>query len=241
MASEDISDRTLPPSERRRREARARGQIARSGEFTSAIVLLCGCGLIGYLATSFVEWATQSLKNSLTTTSIAPLTAGTASELVRGAIGASTFLVLPLLIGIGVCGVLANLIQSGWLWAPLVKLPTLRLSSVISGTKTYEAFGRILRMSIIATLTWTCWSASRCKIHSLSSGEASDLITSAGALAAELCLPLMICVLVFALIDYGMRYWKNERDLMMTVEEQRREQREDAVNPAVKQRRRRDL
>jgi flagellar biosynthetic protein FlhB len=203
--------------------------------------LLCGCGTAGYLATSFVQSITQSLKSSLTTTTITPLTIESAFGMVRGATGSTASILLPFLIAILACGVVANLIQTGWLWSPLLRMPTFRLSSVISGTKMYEAFSRMLRISIIATLVWTFWFANRWRISLLSSGEPSTLIADPARLIAEFCLPLTICILVIALIDYGVRYWKNERSLMMTVEEQRREQRDDGVNPAVKQRRLRDL
>ena len=62
------------------------------------------------------------------------------------------------------------------------------------------------------------------------------LIRSA-QLIGELCVQLSACLVLLALVDYGFRFWRHEQGLKMTIEERRREQQDDQVDPRIKQRR----
>jgi len=68
----------------------------------------------------------------------------------------------------------------------------------------------------------------------LAQGEPAELLGFAARTLVELGLMLALALFVLALFDYGWQFWRYEQSLMMTIEELRREQREDAVDPRLK-------
>lgn len=116
MSNDDFGDRTQQPTDRRRKETRARGEVARSADLVCALVLLS--------TTSALWWIGPALGNELASlmrsglTSVPPMTADSqmvAAQLFQIASRLS-FVLLPILLVTVGAAALSNLVQSGFLW-----------------------------------------------------------------------------------------------------------------------------
>ena len=231
------ADRTLPPTERRRREARSRGEVARSPELTSAVTLLAASAVIWWLApawaTSLVELMRDSLRTPQTSVVNVPYIA-----VVTLRIGQLLATIL-LTAGLIVCAIAltANIAQSGWIWMPTAIMPRLRFRGLISSERCLDSTGWILRLCLLTSVVWFFTSNRQSQFLALALGDPAVMFVRSTQLISELCIQLSVCLVLLAVVDYGIRFWCHEQRLKMTAEERRREQLDDQIDPRIKQRR----
>ena len=116
--SDDFGDRTQQPTERRRREARARGEVARSAELVAASVLLMTTAALWWLGPQVADALARALRDGLSSVPPSSLTAETVAQTMtllatRLAVG-----VVPLLLIALAAAALGSLVQTGFLWTP---------------------------------------------------------------------------------------------------------------------------
>jgi flagellar biosynthesis protein FlhB len=244
MSSDETGERTQPPTERRRREARARGEVARSADLVAALVLLSAMVTLWWLGPSLGTEITGMMREGLSATPRATLTEQAASAIfARLAIrvaGAS----LPMLLLVMTVAVAANLIQTGFLWVPSSILP--RFDRVdpgrsvrrwMSGSVWVGLGAALIRLLVLFAVLIAFVRYRLTSAAPLAEGEPIGLLSLSTGLLGELGVMLSLTLVVLALIDYAYQFWRYEQSLKMTVEEVRREQREDAGNPQIKRRR----
>ena len=121
--SDDFGDRTQQPTERRRREARARGEVARSAELVAASVLLVTTAALWWLGPQVTDALARAMRDGLSSVPPSSLTAETVAQTItllatRLAVG-----VVPLLLIALAAAALGSLVQTGFLWTPAALLP----------------------------------------------------------------------------------------------------------------------
>jgi flagellar biosynthesis protein FlhB len=231
------ADRTLPPTERRRRDARSRGEVAQSSELTAAITLLAGSAVIGWLApgwaTSLVELMRDSLRTPQTSIATVPFVTVLSQRIGQ------LFGTILLSAGLIVCvsALAANIVQTGWIWMPTAIAPRWRFRGLFSWERCLESTGWILRLCLLVSVAWIFASNRQSRFLTLSVGDPAAMLIRSAQLIGELCVQLAGCMVLLAVFDYGFRFWRHEQGLKMTVEERRREQLDDQVDPRIKQRR----
>ena len=231
------ADRTLPPTERRRREARSRGEVARSPELTSAITLLAGSALIWWLAPGWATSLAELMRDSLRTPPTSVMNVAFVAVLTQR-IG-QLFATILLTAGLIICvtALAANITQTGWIWMPTAIVPRWRFRGLLSWERCLESTGWVLRLCLLASVVWFFTSSRQSQFLALSIGDPAVMLIRSAQLIGELCVQLSACLVLLALVDYGFRFWRHEQGLKMTIEEIRREQQDDQVDPRIKQRR----
>lgn len=237
MLNDDIADRTLPPTERRRNDARAQGQVARSPQITAALILLAASLVFRTLALSSTTRLAGSLRSALMTSGEQLSFAG-ATDRIQSA-GLQLLQILgPLLGAILICGLLANMIQTGWLWVPGRLTPHFRTGKLLAGERVWEAISLVTRST--GLIGWTLYFSyqHRWELSGLGAGESIRLLHLPLQSLGDLGLQLSLILLTFAAIDYGYRFWRHEQSLKMSVEERRRELQDESIAPEIRRRQR---
>lgn len=245
MSTDDFGDRTQRPTDRRRREARARAEVARSTDLVCALVLLATTTALWWIGPSLANELASLMRSSLTT--VPSLTTDSqmiAAQLLQIATKLSVVVLPILLVGVGAAAI-ANLLQTGFLWVPTSVLPQFERLNPTKGFGRWFAMsswiGLMLSLIKLGTLLAVLLVYMRSRLESggpLMSGSAGAIIKVAASLMGELAIVLSLSLVTLALVDYSYQYWRQEHALMMTVEEVRREQREDEANPQVKRQQR---
>ncbi len=241
MFSDDLADRTLPPTERHRREARNRGEVARSAELTAALILLTASGVLWFLAPACIKMLVVFMRSTLTAPVPPSLTIASTGELAQRVVWGLGATLWPIVLVLFVGGMAASWIQTGWLWLPTAIVPRFRQSPLISCGRVGVALGRLLQLAVLALVTWRFLLTSGLQLRSVGLDEPMAMLVRPARMLGELCLQLSLSLVLFALVDYGVRFWRHEQRLKMTVEERRREQKDDGPNPSIKQRRARGV
>ncbi|MFZ4574078.1 MAG: flagellar biosynthesis protein FlhB [Phycisphaerales bacterium] len=241
--AEDLGDRTEKPTSRKLEEARSRGQIAKSQDLSSALDLTAALILLstlgGGVVRAFGNVLTKSLeggRESIEVSTVGPLLRGIAIETVGAA--------APVLGGMVVAGVLAQMLQTGGNWSTHALTPRLdrlnplaglkRLVGVRGGAKSGVNF---LKLAAVLYTAWSYINSTSPRVVQLPMVPATQSIGEIMAMLGELAARLLVLLITIGLIDYIYQRWQHTRDLKMTKEEVKDERRSMDGDPQVRARR----
>lgn len=225
-------ERVHPATDRRRAEARARGEVARSGELASALMVGgCLCLLLWQgpqLVTDCAGWLATSLSQP------ACLRAEQLMEHSSGAALAALFTrVTCLLGGLWLLSVVTRLVQTGPQWTPDRVLPRWErihpgngLRRIVSSDSVAQVGLWVFKLAaVFGVIGWKA-SAALGRLEGLTSLSPEALALQLGSLMADIAVPLCGVLIALGLLDYGWQRWQHERQLQMTDDELRAEQRD---------------
>jgi flagellar biosynthesis protein FlhB len=244
VADQD-SDKTQDATPHRRQEAREKGEVARSHDLASALVMLAGLGLLFAWWTSFVEffggYAARQLGGSAWLVGDEGMVAGE----LRDLLGHLATVVLPFLAMLVVIGIAANLLQFGFLLVPDKLMPDLsRIDPLAGFSRVFSmqalvklVFG-LIKIAIVGSIAWYDLSG---KFEEVLGLAALSLPHTAAYLTTTLfwtTFKIAAALAIIALLDFGFQWWKNEQDMKMTTQEIREEMKNMQGDPQVAARRR---
>jgi flagellar biosynthetic protein FlhB len=245
VADERDEERTEPASPRRREEARERGQVARSADLSSAVILLAAVLALRFLGRSMIGGIFASAATVLEGLALVD---GDPSTLLTRFGGAFTAVLLGFLPFVGIvlaAALAANLVQVGFLFTAQPLTPDLdRLNPVAGLGRLFSVRGLmrlvagLLKLTIVALVVfWTLW-AERIRLVELSGNGFEQILGVAVDLMLVLSLRAAVALFVLALFEYGYQRWQYERDLRMSKQEVREELKRYEGDPRIRERRR---
>ncbi|MEM7811258.1 MAG: flagellar biosynthesis protein FlhB [Planctomycetota bacterium] len=241
---EDDGDKTEEPTERRRREQREKGNVAKSRDLSAAGLMLGVAAVLWLSSTPFVtglsEYVASSLANAQTT-----LPAEFVASFGRQTIERSAFIALPVMGVLFVVSAAVALGQVGFLAAPQVLSPKLNRLDPIKGAQKILSVRALATLGtslaklavltlVAAAMTW--WELP--SLLALSDAEAIGLFGGIRDAVARLATVLAVALLVVAFADYAFQRWKYNQEIRMTKQEVRDELKSMEGDPLVRQRRR---
>ncbi len=239
-------EKTLPPSAKKMRDARKKGQVARSKEMVTAVVTLAAFAYLflraGTVFANLQEGAifAGAMADQPFAVGLGPL----ASLLGRQVL----WTVAPLVGLLVLAAVLSNVAVNGGVLAALEPvLPKLERLDPVEGFKRLfslrnlvELVKSVLKVALLGTVACLIVAGSvQALVEQPSCG-----VSCAGPLLLRLLRPLLLvaggCFLVLGGLDIGLQRWLFGRDMRMTRTEQKREHRDMLGNPLIKQQHRQE-
>jgi flagellar biosynthesis protein FlhB len=239
--SESGAEQTEQPTEKRLRETRERGQVARSRELSSAAVTVSAASALFMAGGTLAATLAMMLRNGL---SIEP-EALTRPENMTLALahGASSGLAAtaPVLAAATLAAIAAPLALGGFVWSPTVFVPDPSRLSPIEGFK--RVFGVVGLMELVKALlkvvvvgSLAAMVSYRMTGHMVALGSMPALAAIGGA-AHMLVTALLVMssgLVLIAAVDAPFQWWNHHRRLKMTREEVREEMKETEGRPEIK-------
>ncbi len=243
--AESAGEKKHDATPHRRQKAREQGQVARSQDLGSALVLLLAVGLLWWSGPKILNSIALIMKAGFTQDRYWDIDGVSAAGLVGSAFQECLWTLLPLMCG--VCGIalVNNFFQVGFLFLPeKLNLDWKRIDP-FKGAQRLVALPNVARLGfgllkvglvtlVIALGLWGRWDLIL-TAQSLSAWDVGGLVWST---TMDLCLRTAIVLLLLALLDYGFQWWKLEQDLKMTDEELREEMKMMNGDPQLVARRR---
>src|SRR5947209_353588 len=236
-------DATEKPTPKRKREARERGQVARSQDIGgSAIFLAIVIALhVGFLAA--VDASAQAFQVSLAH-------AGSREEITIGSVGgmfATSLMPYTPLLGMAfasalVLAVVANVLQFGLLFSPQLVAPKFSKLNPLAGFKriffslqTLVQFAKqLLKLTIVVLICWLGVKDNLTMLYALAHASPHDIIVSIEGIVFGIGVKVGILLLVLGIADYIWEKRRLEQSLKMTKTEVKDEHRQSEGNPEAK-------
>ena len=242
--SEEGFDKTELPTQRRRDEARARGQFAYSHELINGLLLLAGTVGIWWSGSNLAAGLSQEIQSQLRQPRV-ELTVDDVPALFSGLMNRGLELSGGLLACVFTVGLAANLAQAG------LHISTESLGPKWERINPAENWGKILstesllrggmavaKVSLLGAAAWWVLSDRGTQIALMGSGLLSQAVSIGWGIAMELCIAAAGVFVVIGAIDYGYQWYRNEQSLRMSREEVKRERKDDEGDPNIMARRR---
>lgn len=243
MPTRGDQERTEAPTQKRREEARRKGQVAKSKEVPSAIVLLGGAAFLSLGGGSMLSSSMASFSHFISNSFAIRLTQEELPALFLDLMGRSASIVAPFLGLMMFLVVGSNLAQVGFLSATEALSPNWSrvnpvegLRRILSLQSMVELIKGLMKLAIVA---WVLW---------LSVMEEWEILQAMGnaspwAVAKEMSEGIIriglragVVVAGLALLDYLYQRWEHERSLRMSKEELKEEFKQREGDPKVRAR-----
>jgi len=243
MADEAYQDRTEEPTPKRRSEARKKGQVARSRDLSSSLVLITGLGVLslwgssmGTKSAAIVRASLEGLRPGLVTPAHLP-----ALFLNYGlALG---HILAPLWLVLVVTAILANYIQGGWIFSTSRMTPDLSklqffggLKRLFSGTSLVELAKSLAKVSFIGLVVYYFLKSRLMELFPLVHQDIGQLLSSLRSTSLQLSWRVVFLLLFLGVLDYFYQRYKFNKNLRMTKQEVKDEMRQVEGDPRVKAR-----
>ena len=236
-------ERTEKATHKKRKEARERGQVRKSNELVTAIMMLTLFGALRLLGPGMWERMAALMKASLAGNLFMgeALEAGELPTLLAQTTLEFGMTVLPILGVAFLAAAAANLMQVGFLVSSKALEPKMDRINPIKGLKRifsvhtfYELVKSIGKIILIGYIAYGKYMAAMERFGQAvwrDPAQAGELIL---LLITDLGLSVGLALLVLAGLDYFYQWWKYEKDLRMTKYEVKLEYKQQEGDPQIK-------
>ncbi len=242
MAEED---KTEAPTGRKITESRRKGEVGRSPDLTSAIVMIAAIAFLYFFGGGLVRLHLVAARFLLADSDSIELSL---DNLPAQAMAALSFVmagVLPMMLLVLAAALLANILQVGLLFAPERLLPDFGRLDPIKGLTSRFSMRTLVHAAMnlakVALVSWIAWKVLAADWNDIFRLTGGDILTSLRLLAStffKLAFWMALVLLVLGLLDFLYQKWNHYQNLMMTRHEVKDELRNYEGDPRVKQRRR---
>jgi flagellar biosynthetic protein FlhB len=243
--ADDLGERTEDATPRRKQEAREEGQVARSMDLTSALLLLGAVLTLWIAGLPALGAFKRMLEGALDGDTIAsPITVDSVGMMFGYLSMPVITVVLPMLLVIWALAYVSVFWQVGWLFAPKAAKPKLSKLSPIAGFK--RIFGtnalvkagldtfKVALVLLVAIITIGQYERTILVLAQLAMLEA---VSEIGKLLLDLSIRVLAVLLFLGVLDYCYQKYKHARDLRMSKQQVKDEMKQMDGDPDVKRRR----
>ena len=242
-------ERTEQATPKKREQARSKGQVANSREVASAMVLMTSLGLF-YFAGSRMFWSLSEFItgiyqniDSLRFASVADASAFSMDLLYK-----FLLVLLPFIVPIAITGFVANVFQIGFQLSSEAISPKFSKLNPVSGLKRLvslkslvELGKSIAKLILIGSIAFVMIKGEMKAFPPLIHQEVGQILSFIARVSLKISFFVCLAMIALAALDFIYQRWQHEKDLKMTKQEVKDEQRQTQGDPKVKSRIRRSI
>ena len=239
--AETAQERTEQPTPRRREEAREKGNVAKSAELNSVVVLFTGIISLKLTMAAYGYRMGDFLIAIYQDASTIDLTAETIPYLGFMTLKVFAFLTLPVMLSIMVAGAVINFVQVGPLLSSKALKPDFKKMSPLNGIKRMFSLNSLvelikgnLKILIVALVSYLVIDKHLGDINNFAYLSVEEQINLLGMVFLEMSVKVGIVLLVMALADFAYQKYQYEKSLKMSKQEVKDEAKQYDGNPQIK-------
>ncbi|GAX60032.1 flagellar biosynthetic protein FlhB [Candidatus Scalindua japonica] len=236
-------EKTEAATPKQKKEAIQKGQVAKSQDINSALILLAGVLLLLFLGGSMIFHMKDTMGMVCKNLFYEDFDADTFVSLIMNISMKNLKGVLPILGGFMIVGLIASYSQVGLVFSRKALIPDFKRLNPISGAQ--KLFSKrslvktamaLLKLSIMGGIAFISIKNDLEPLMELLSMRTEAIFTSASGLVFGITLKISIILLILALLDFLYQRWQHSKDLMMTKNEVKQEAKQTDGDPMIKAR-----
>lgn len=241
MAEDSDLERTEQATPQRIQKAREEGQVARSQELTTFILLLSAAAGMVFMGNHLMNDLLAIMREGMRMERELAFQPGLMFNRLSELAFEGLLALLPLLIVLMITAFFAPMLLSGWLISSKALIPDFKRINPVTGlgrifsahglTELVKAIAKTIVVGSVAALV--VWSNTE-SILSLIAIPVNSGITRAGELMILSFLFMVAAMIFIVVIDVPFQLWNHAKQLRMTKEEIRKEFKESEGDPLVK-------
>lgn len=239
----NAQERTEPPTERSRAQARSQGRSAVSREAGVFFVTLAAVIVLYYAGAWMLMGMAGIMQRSFRAAAIRPGGMGVADAVtvLRSGSFAFVYLIIPLMV-LPIAGFLSQAVQSGFIVPGRLSSQTGRLNPFENLRRIFSAstgFAALKSVVKIALIGYAIYAGAVSEWPNLPVMADMDAVSATGFMALvvfNMMIKVLWALFAIAVMDYAYERWKFERSIMVSREELKAEARESEGDPMVRAR-----
>jgi flagellar biosynthetic protein FlhB len=237
-------ERTEKATPKRKQEARKKGQVAQSKEISSVMILMVSISFF-YFAGSWMFWNLSEFITGVyqNIDALRFSDVNEASAFAVEILYKLLSILIPFLLPIAIAGFIANIFQVGFQMNSEALAPKFSKLNPISGMKRFislkslvELGKSIIKIIFIGSIAYLLVKSDMDAFPALIHQEIGQILTFVARTSLKICFFVCLAMLVLAVLDFIYQRWQHEKDLKMTKQEVKDEQRQTYGDPKVKAR-----
>ena len=244
MADNSTGQKTEEPTPKRKREAREKGQVAKSQELNQAFTLLASFSMLYILFSGMMDSLTTEVTTYLDFDTVVNLDIASAYNILMEAIFYVASLVVPVMLASAIMGIVINFSQVGPLFTGESLKPKLDSLNIIKGfgklfsiKSLVEMVKSVLKIIIIAVIAYIYLRNSITDLITMTEQGLYPALMLIGNLIFKAAVAITIFLVGVGVFDFIYQKWEHKRNLKMTKYEVKQERKEMEGDPQLKQKR----
>jgi flagellar biosynthesis protein FlhB len=236
-------ERTEPATQRKREEARRRGQVAKSMELISAVTLLTGFSVLTLAAPFMGETLLRYGRLLWEQAAVQDWSDSGVHQLVINLAVTTAIIVAPVALITLLAGLFANLLQVGFLFSLRPITPDFNRINPIAGAQRIlskralaDLAKSLAKIAIVVVVVYVAIKEDLDTFPALITLSPVQFTIAVGELIAKVVLRVGIAMLVVAFLDFVYQRWEYEQSLRMTKQEIKEELKQQEGHPEIRQR-----
>jgi flagellar biosynthetic protein FlhB len=241
--SESGADKSEEPTEKRLRESREKGQIARSRELNTLAIMLAGAGGLlafgGSLGSALLSIMGGNF--SLARETIMDERSMAIWLLASGKVAVDAL--APLFLALLIASIVGPIALGGWLFSAKAMAPKMSRMNPAAGLKRMfsvkalvELLKALAKFTLVLTVALAVLAANVDDLLAIAHEPLQSAILHAAQVVGWSALWMACGLVLIAAVDVPFQLWDNKQKLMMTKQEVRDEYKDSEGKPEVKQR-----
>ncbi|MET4674922.1 MULTISPECIES: EscU/YscU/HrcU family type III secretion system export apparatus switch protein [unclassified Luteibacter] len=244
--ADDQQDKTEKPSPFRLREARQKGQAAKSAELVTVITMVVFCvafvSALGGIAAAFARATRQSIAMA----GAGPAFGEGLAHWLAAAFAPAWQALLPCVFALAIGAVAANLLQTGFMFStdplrpdPSRLNPVKGLKRILSMRTLWDLFRLVLKLAVLGGVAYWLVDDLRTSLLTSATRSPGDLPATFGSLFARVCKWTLVVMALIAVLDLLFSRREFLRKLRMSRRDMKDEHKRHEGDPAIRSKRRR--
>ena len=243
--AEQFGDKTQEATPYRRQKAREEGQVARSQDLSSAMLLVGATVTLMYFGRAVMRFLGLLACQQLGGDAWLQVDPQFVTYQWNSTLFGLAAVLLPIFGLLLLLAIIVHLVQVGPMFLPQKLAPDPSRINPLKGFERLVSLSNVVRLGfglfkigVVLTVAFWCVQDYRGIILNLPTREVSDIGSLLFEILTTTCLKVGIALLILAILDYGFQKWKFEQDLRMTTQEVREEMKMLQGDPQMAARRR---
>ena len=235
-------DRTEKATPKRRKDARKKGQIAKSADLSGAVVLVAALGSLAVFGPQIAGGLADTMRGMLADAGNPDKVAGTGLGAIAGTAGmAIAVAIAPVALACLFAALVVNVGQVGLNLNPAGLKPDFKRLNPIQGAKNLlgpngwvELGKSIVKVTVVGAIAAMALLPNMSKLAAMTGIEPPALGAAIAGLAAGIAWKAAAAYLLIGAIDLLWQRHRNEKKMRMTKEEVKREHKEEQLSPELR-------
>jgi flagellar biosynthetic protein FlhB len=243
--SDEAGEKSHDATEHRRQEAAQQGQVVRSQELVSAVLLVVAMSVLIYFGAEIAKSLARMMRTTLGGEATLTIDRDTLVAQWFVVLQEMGWLMLPILGTLLVAAIVVNVAQVGFKFLPeKVGIdfshidPMKGMGRIFSAQNAVRLVLGLIKIAVVAAVAVWCLWGKHVEVMALAALDVQQIAHYVVETTLWIGLKIGMAILFIAVIDYGYQKWKFEKDLMMTTEEMKEEMKNLQGDPHIIARRR---
>lgn len=236
-------EKTEQPTDKRLRDAREQGDIAKSTEVVAAATTIAVVGVLISYGSEFFSSLSATIDYIMRNAATMPYEQ--ALELMGATVlSCALGIVMPIVGAVLMAALISLLAQTGFLFAPKGAMPKLSnlnpqrwFKQVFSKKNLFDFVKNLLKVLVLSAALYLAVDKHMRAVFMLPTKGAADMWVVAAALFKDMALYALLAFSAIAALDFVYTKFKYTKDHMMSPDEVKREFKESEGDPHIKQKR----